>query len=177
MDKKQFLGVNLLSDLKFIDTFRNTVHLLTGVQTDINSSIYCGGIYSHGVYMSWENCTPILHHISDLYKSITHNGETFIPIVELARLAYSKLNWNCGIEEDINGIKCFLYSKSGKKEYRFLYCESEQSFSTVSIPQNETKYVPYQLQLFQKLISWHFNLMYESEPFIDVNSLPENPYK
>lgn len=27
-----------------------------------------------------------------------------------------------------------------------------------------------------KLIEWHFNLMDESEPFIDVNSLEINPY-
>lgn len=29
----------------------------------------------------------------------------------------------------------------------------------------------------QKLIEWHFNLMDENEPFIDVNALSENPYK
>lgn len=28
-----------------------------------------------------------------------------------------------------------------------------------------------------KLISWHFNLMDEGEPFIDVNTLQTNPYK
>lgn len=29
----------------------------------------------------------------------------------------------------------------------------------------------------QKLIEWHFNLMDKNEPFIDVNTLSENPYK
>ena len=28
-----------------------------------------------------------------------------------------------------------------------------------------------------KLLKWHFNLMDESEEFIDVNTLPRNPYK
>lgn len=31
--------------------------------------------------------------------------------------------------------------------------------------------------IVQKLIKWHFNLMDENEPFVDVNTLPENPYK
>ena len=31
--------------------------------------------------------------------------------------------------------------------------------------------------IVQKLIEWHFNLMDESEPFIDVNTLDINPYK
>lgn len=173
MNKKRFLGFSLDYELKFRDTFRDSTHILTGIQADTNKKIYQGGVYSHGLYMSWENCTPICRPLSDLYNQITHKGETFIPIVELAKLAYSKLSWKC----EAIGDKCYLCLDNGKLAYRFFYSQNEQAFSTISIVSNETKYVPYQLQLFEKLVEWHFNLMDESEPFIDVNTLPENPYK
>jgi hypothetical protein len=38
-------------------------------------------------------CKPILRPLSDLYKTITHNGKEIIPIVELAKIAYPDTDW------------------------------------------------------------------------------------
>jgi hypothetical protein len=182
MNKQEFLAMSLLYGLKF-------AHFHCGIFNkiaDINGSLTRG--YYRAISIGLNNKSfkviqlnhlndykPILHPLSDLTKEIEHNGEKFVPIVELAKIAYSKLHWKCGIEGD----KCFLYSQRGNKEYQFLYCQSEQSFSTLSIPRNDTKYVPYCLQLFQKLIEWKFDIagLIEKGEAIDVNSLSENPYK
>jgi hypothetical protein len=37
--------------------------------------------------------TPILRPLSDLYKTITHNGKEIVPIVELAEIAGDEKNW------------------------------------------------------------------------------------
>lgn len=57
--------------LKGINPFRtNTLYSLTGIQTDDNSNRYLGGVYSHGLYMSWQNFKPILYPLSYLTTSI-----------------------------------------------------------------------------------------------------------
>ena len=40
-----------------------------------------------------EEIKPILRPISDLYKTITHNGKEIIPIVELAKTVISTVDW------------------------------------------------------------------------------------
>ena len=47
------------------------------------------------------------------------------------------------------------------------WSESNTKFAIENISFNDAK----------QLIEWHFNLMDENEPFIDVNTLSENPYK
>ena len=47
------------------------------------------------------------------------------------------------------------------------WSESNTKFAIENISFNDAK----------QLIEWHFNLMDENEPFIDVNALSENPYK
>lgn len=110
-----------------------------------------------------ETVIPILHPLSDLTKPIEHNGEKFVPIVELAKMMYPNHEWRlssggnyaivgngyCTFEYD-NGYDCFLMNNSAQMP---------------------------QLECLFKLLFWHFNLMDELEPFIDVNTLETNPYK
>lgn len=91
MDKKEFLSFSLPYGLKFKDTFRNSINLLTGIKSNDNDSNYEGGVYSNGCYMSWINCTPILHPMSDLTKLIEHNGEKFVPLHRLLEHSYFNL--------------------------------------------------------------------------------------
>jgi hypothetical protein len=36
---------------------------------------------------------PVLRPLSDLYKTITHNGKKIVPIVECAKMAFPTKNW------------------------------------------------------------------------------------
>ena len=59
----------------------------------------------------------------------------------------------------------------------FSYSEQFRRFGKVmSHPYRQPLSVGYQIDLFLKLIEWHFNLMDESEPFISVTE-EFNPYK
>jgi hypothetical protein len=90
---------------------------------------------------------PILYPISCLTKEITHNGERFIPIVELAKIAFPDRCW----EIDGNGV--------AKAEYfddpiQFWYSHMAKGFCN-----NWKPYTPNQFQLFQKLAEWHIDFM------------------
>jgi len=115
-------------------------------------------------------CRPL----SDLTKEIEHNGEIFIPIIELAKIAFNNLDLNFDnikfeIDSSDGAPPCILNGKVS-----FSFDTSDMSFIVINT--NRTVCVPNQLQCFQWLIAHHFNLMDESERFIDVNTLPKNPY-
>lgn len=98
--------------------------------------------------------------LSDLTKPIVqanyNGGKPFVPIVELAKICF----------QNSNIVQNGIYA-----EFRHFWLKFENgNFCSNGAVNN-------QLQLFLKLIEWHFNLMDESEQFIDVNTLPENPYK
>ena len=40
-------------------------------------------------------CKPILRPVSDLYKTIVHNGKEIVPIVECAKIALGNDDWMC----------------------------------------------------------------------------------
>lgn len=175
MNKQQFLGASLHTGLKVnCSTQIGDLTAVSGDSPFVFRTIALGG---RGKVMNNINDTkPILRPLSDLTKPITHNGETFVPIVELAKIAYSKLKWDVSFEDG----SCYLFSGTGRRLYQFMYFDKEESFSLVSgSPANEHKYVPYQLQLFLNLIEFHFDIanLIEKGEAIDVNSLNENPYK
>lgn len=104
--------------------------------------------------------TPILHPISCLTKTIQHEGREFIPIVELAKIAFPDRYW----EIDGNGV--------AKAEYiddpiQFWYSHMVKGFCN-----NWKPYTPNQYQLFQKLAEWHINFVGIPEGlYIDKNTL------
>lgn len=74
----------LLYELKGIETKKGTIKELLSI--DLVSGCRVGDMdedYNVGI----SQFKPILHPLSDLTKEITHNGETFIPVVELAKIA------------------------------------------------------------------------------------------
>ena len=96
---------------------------------------------------------PILHPISDLTKEIVHKGEKFVPIERLE-------------ESFIEGTEDLLVLSLEAIDY---FIENED-FSRI-------EYLP--AILIRKLIEWHFDIasLIEKGEAIDVNTLPENPYK
>ncbi len=140
---------------------------------------YLNGTFSLFDYECYEkvnkyntNYNIILYPLSDLKKEIEHNGEKFVPIVELAEIAM------VGEEQK--------YMISNNKKFLSIYFENEESFSYSykyssfsSSLNNEIQLTPNQLELFQKLIEWHFDIagLIEKCEAIDVNTLETNPYK
>ena len=100
-----------------------------------------------------ERGKPILHPLSDLTKPIEHNGEKFVPIDNIEGLFIE--GTEDLINQSIEAIEYFI----------------ENNFFS------RMEYLPF--ILIQKLIEWKFDLFggIDSGEAIDVNTLPENPYK
>jgi len=94
----------------------------------------------------------ILHPLSDLAKEIRHKGEKFIPMELL-----------CSIWMD------YGKTKQGANSSREMFYRWFAPIEVVSYP----------FYLVQKLIEWHFDIadLISKGEAIDVNRLPENPYK
>ena len=173
MKKKEFLGASLHTGLK--------VKYITD-RMQPYSSVKYEAEFECGKYIPIESM-PILRPLSDLTKPITHNGETFVPLVELAKIADMNVtdDFKCVEHHNAWGVR-FKNEDDGGVFYEILsYSSNTNSFSTQTIQGEDViservlEMTLNQLQLFQKLISWHFNLMDESEPFIPVTEF--NPYK
>ena len=101
------------------------------------------------ISVSVNNCKPILHPLSDLTKPIEHKGEKFMPIKKLWEM---NGGGNIYIQDDSvgihNGYVC-AYDLNDALKFVFV------------------------------LIEWHFDIcgLIEKGEAIDVNTLPENPYK
>ena len=117
---------------------------------------------------------PILHPPSDLTKEIEHKGEKFIPMVELARMAWK--------EPLINKFKInngTLWYNFDGDEYYFEFRPNKGFLFARMTPYESFMPIDNQLGLFQKLIEWHFDLFdgIKNNEAIDVNTLEVNPYK
>ena len=181
MNKQQFLGASLHTGLK--------VKYITD-RIKPYSSVKYEAEFERGRYIPIES-TPILRPLSDLIKPITHNGETFIPIVELAKIAFPSDGYN------ISESNCIITSEMmNNKPYNYMACfktphfMDDKQLTTLVIYPNDLHFQHRQfvhdreythpvhniLNIILKLIEWHFSLMDESEPFTPVTN-EFNPYK
>lgn len=94
-----------------------------------------------------DNAKIILRDFSFLTKEITHKGEKFVPIEKLYK------------ERDCDA------------EYDFLY-DLEDDWASAD---EKIVFAPY--SIIEKLLSWHFHLDEPEGTWIDVNTLPKNPYE
>jgi len=102
----------------------------------------------------------ILARPLDLTKEITHKGETFVPIVELAKVAFPKIKWKL-----FNQI-----ASSDELDFYFIndfYCDGHAW---------KDKHIPSQLDLFDKLREWNFAIGFHEGSWIPVTD-NNNPYK
>ncbi len=107
------------------------------------------------LYVNLDVGKPILRSLSDLTKEIEHNGEKFVPLLELANISFPKF---------VNSDRFTLvdnYIDMGY-EYAFLYKMDYMSFVCYT-EYNGKSYsyacvVPEQYKMFQKLFEWHFNV-------------------
>jgi hypothetical protein len=127
---------------------------------------------------------PILRPLSDLYKTITHNREEIIPIVELAKIAEPNYVWKINKKMAIREIihekwtdKVYFgytglhrYFKSTKRDGRYFYSMYQD---------DNMEYIPDQIPLFDYLheLKIDYRGLIESGLAIDANTLETNPYK
>lgn len=106
----------------------------------------------------------VLRPMSDLTKPYLEGGK--VPIVELAKIAYPK--GKKFIEMSNSGI-CTVDTLGN---YVFDYITTDCSFACTYIPENRSCIIPNQLQLFEKLYEWHFDVhgLIERKEAIDINT-------
>lgn len=107
---------------------------------------------------------PLLHPLSKLTEEIEHNGERFVPIVEI----YNILRPNVHFDSFTSSNKlyqCWFFDKDGS-ECAWIDCLINQKtgrfHSFDIIEHNKRRYQSNQFQAFQKLFEWHldvFNLI------------------
>ena len=186
MNKKEFMAISLPYGL-YVQTWASFIEKTDGETYDCL-------LYSAEFEYPKEsenNCTPILRPLSDITKPITHNGETFVPIVELAKIAFHSDG------DNISESNCIITSEMmNNKPYNYMACfktphfMDDKQLTTLVIyvgvlhfqhrqfvhGREHTHPVHNILNIILKLIEWHFSLMDESEPFIPVTE-EFNPYK
>lgn len=152
MTKQEFLAMSLPYGLKAQFDESNE----KGCTKKVIGTIGC--VYDDGSITCYDtvNATPdefrmILHPLSDLAKEITHNGETFVPIVEI-----NKRNEYIHVT---NGRFCI-----GAPIIRYRYVDDMDE-----LPSWITQY----------LVKLHFDIadLISKGEAIDVNTLDINPYK
>ena len=115
---------------------------------------------------------PILRPLSDLTKEINHKGETFVPIIELAKLFHIVSQYTVTSYRDIVDygeygiqVKCCVENDESRYSYFSIH-------GAEMIDHNEYRIV-------QKLHEWMFDTagLIESGLAISVHDLEFNPYE
>ena len=192
MTRLEFLSMSLIKGLKGVIYIGGEQEIVTlkSIDTDGNE-IWVSS--DNWVYSSLNYDIKIIcRKLSDLTKEIEHKGERFIPIVELLKIEQSSVLKYATINHKV--IKIDVHESSEGNTYeleysepysnmedgliQFSYSERFRRFGKVMFkPYKQPLGIGFQLDMFQKLIEWKFNLMDKNEPFIDVNTLDVNPYK
>jgi hypothetical protein len=115
---------------------------------------------------------PILRPLSDLTKEIEVNGEKFVPIVELAKIAENRFLKTIKILKNESGY--FLgFIGVDEQRFSFAYFHKTKSFLLHSSIIRNSVYPANQLEMFNKLYEWHFDIhnLIEQRLAIDINTL------
>ena len=119
--------------------------------------------------LGFSNIKPILRPLSDLYRTITHNGEEDIPIVSLAKIAFQYLpDWA------IKGNKAVYYNQYGNIEFYY----DDRAFKAYRHDEGFLAYIN-QYHLFDYLheLKIDYRGLIDAGLVISVHDLSENPYK
>ena len=118
----------------------------------------------------FESIKPILFSLEDLTKEITINGETFVPIVELAN-EFTDDSFNDYYLDKFFKTEIVLREKYSRYYFKIQF----KNDKIVGFDNNDTE-LP-QFDIFQKLLEWKFNIF--NLPEIEYIKVTEenNPYK
>ncbi|MDR2910599.1 MAG: hypothetical protein LBV47_04440 [Bacteroidales bacterium] len=127
---------------------------------------------------------PILRPLSDLYKTITHNGKEIVPIVELAKMAIPNLKWDINKKMSIaeiiskSSFDTILFGYTGLHRY-FKYVNETDRYFYYVYQYDNVEYIPDQIQLFDYLheLKIDYRGLIDAGLAVNVNTLENNPYK
>jgi len=111
----------------------------------------------------------VLRPLSDLTKEILVNGKKIIPLIELAKLSFKKWDHDCfSLAYENHVVFGTYYFSYDKKEMSF---DCKRDYDGQKWDYN--CYVPFQLELFNKLLEWHFDVfeLIKNNLAIDINTL------
>ncbi len=128
-----------------------------------------GNNYAYGDIADFK---PILRPLSDLTKEIEVNGSKFVPIVELVKISdpFFRTVKDILSKGVVHGIRYFDETSNC---IVFNYSRDTSSFTTFENDLKTTFITQKQLELFEKLYEWHFDVhgLIESGLAIDINTL------
>lgn len=107
-------------------------------------------------------CKLVLRNISCLTKTIQHEGREFIPVVELAKIAFPDEHF---IERHMYIPNWYLHGVCAKSDfYQWEFTFNNGSFYLdqwveTEIPAYESCAIENQYQLFQKIAEWHIDFL------------------
>lgn len=105
-----------------------------------------------------EYAIPFLRPLSHLTQEITHNGETFVPLVGLFNLRYAPGAYEIQCRKSdghMHDIEVW-WDKAKTSQSLFYYNSNDMCFGLLERSVHQR--LPYQFQMFQKLHEWHFDL-------------------
>lgn len=144
-------GLKINLTRKFFE--RNNVDLIrsTFAYNNITKEYY---IMRNSVTYGLEHIIPLLLPLSSLTKEIEHNGEKFVPIIKLYAIS-NGLNWAKEVSLGNTNTEWWCYHKNNINTV-FGY-NIDNGFYHRGLLE-ELVIVRNQLELWQKLYEWHFDI-------------------
>lgn len=100
--------------------------------------------------------TPIMYDMADIDKEITHNGETFVPLVEIFKKRYFEIygiDFDGNVEIVSDDFTPALKASENCYNYGFTVGEDLELYLSANGEFLEFNPIP----VFLQLIEWHFN--------------------
>jgi hypothetical protein len=121
--------------------------------------------------------TPVLRPLSDLYRTITHNGKEIVPIVELAKKLFQNTGWKI-CEKIKNELSPFV-GVERKRDKFLLHFWYDWGQFRIYAPGEKAEMHCEQVQLFDYLheLKIDYRSLINDGLAIDANTLETNPYK
>lgn len=140
---------------------------------------FSGWLWRNGnTYVNFHSgIKPILRDLSDLTKEIEHDGEKFVPIERLLDIE-SGINWSSSdylLAE--SGVGEYWVKLKGKKKSFVFGFNCYKKYFYMHSQFGDNKYVKNQLQLFNRLFEWKFNVFQLPDELIVKVTEDFNPYK
>ena len=128
-------------------------------------------------YMQEKECYLILRPLSDLVKEIEVNGERFVPMHELFRIAFDRLGIlkakykRC---KKNNSYTIFATEATNMMTINeFTYWGNDKLFSSIRYEHNNNANISNTFEMYQKLFEWHFDVfgLIEKGLALDINTI------
>ena len=170
MNKQEFIAMSLPFNLRGRNTDAGDVigqewmgiKKIIGMHSD--SIIQATNSFPYCITYHINKILPIVRPMTGLTVEITNNCETFVPIVELAKIMYPNHEWKLSASGN--------YAVVGNG-----YCTFEYDGGYDCFLMNNSAQMP-QLVCLLKLVEWHFDVaeLIDKKEAIDCNSIKNFNY-